>query len=484
MAKKQPTSNVRKINFNEKQLNDVVGLLSMNATVLRREVLSKLLNPGKDINFECGYPETISTQEYKSMYDREGVGTRVVNLLPEESWAVPPEIYEKEESEETEFDKKWKALAKDKNIFHFLQRIDVLSGIGRFGILLIGLDDGKELNLPVEGIDLKTGKKVGNKEHQLMYLRPFDESVVKVKAKEANVSSPRYGLPVLYSIDFEGTGLSTSSQTKDVHWTRVLHIADNREISEVNGVPRMRAVYNRLLDLRKLVASSAEMFWKGGFPGYAFELNPDVADATLNTDSLREEFLDYSQGLQRYMAISGVTAKSLQPQVSDPTGHLKIQIQYISITLGIPHRVFMGTEEAKLASSQDVKTWNKRIAKRQSGYLEPLVLRPFVDRLIAYGILPEVEEYFTSWVDLNAPTDKDKAEIARIKTEAFAKYIMSGVDGLIPPKEFLMIIMGMTEEEAIVIEEAAAKWLESHPPEETPDDVNSRDDNDNSDDGE
>ncbi len=445
-----------------------------NTNIFRQDMIRKLLSPDRDINFSCGYPDSITMDDYKRMYDREGLAAKVVTFLSGESWAMIPKVFENEKGEETEFEKAWEAIQKDKNLYHYLQRIDSLSGIGEFGILLLGIDDGKQLNEPVDGINLKTGEKVGDgkKKHKLLYLKPFDQSVVKIKTNEIDVASPRYGFPTIYSIDFasESSESSSSTSTKEVHWTRVLHVADNRDTSETLGIPRMKNVYNRILDVRKILSGSGEMFWKGGFPGYSLEVNPDL-DVTLEAAdkvAIRKEMKDYSDGLQRYIALTGISVKSLEPQVSDPKGHIDAQIKYIALSMSVPYRIFIGTEEAKLSSTQDVKTINKRIAKRQEGYLTPMVLRPLVDRLMAYGVLPDVEEYFVEWPDLNIPTDEDKAKVALVKTEALAKYVQAGLDSLIAPKEYLMIIFGMTEEEAKVIEDAAIKFLEEHPPEPEP----------------
>ena len=463
MAKKQKKANV-KTNTKSVDKGRLANLhnVLVNAVSTRRELLEHLLNLEKDINYECGYPETITITDYKAMYDREGLGTRVVNLLPDESWAMLPEIEENKDVEETEFEKVWKDLDKKRHLFHYLHRVDVLSGIGRFGLLLLGLNDGKELSEPVEGIDLRTGEKTGNKNHELLYLRPFDESVVTIKTKEADVSSPRFGKPVSYSVDFEdSTSETTSKQTKIVHWTRVLHVFDNRAVSEVYGIPRMKPVYNRLLDLRKIVAGSGEMFWKGAFPGYALKVDPTITLTDDQKTIIREEMKDYQDGLQRYLAIGGVEIQELTPQVSDPKPHIESQMRYIAITLGIPFRIFQGSEAAHLASDQDITTWNKRIAKRQEGYLSPMLVRLLIDRLIIFGVMPDIdEEYFIMWPDLNIPGEKEAAEISAKKTEAYAKYVAGSVDELIPPKEYFTMIMGMSDEDAEAIIKASMKFGE------------------------
>jgi len=442
-----------KMTTQQKARKDSTEMLVANAHLLRSELLTKLLNPGKDINFECGYPDTLAITDCKKLYKRNGIAKRVVRILPEETWALLPNIFETEEANETEFEKAWKTLREEKRVFHYLQRVDVLSGIGEFGILLLGIDDGKELSEPVEGINEGTGEKVGKSEYELIYLKPFDQTSVKIKMKEADITSPRYGFPKTYSVDFEGTETTNSKQSKIVHWTRILHIADNRETSEVYGAPRMEPVYNRLLDIRKILGGSGEMFWKGGFPGLSFETQPEVED--LDTDSIKDQMELYMAGMQRYLAMEGITVKSLSPQVSSPKEHVETNMRNIAISLGIPYRIFLGTEEAKLASAQDITTWNKRLSQRQENYVSPYIIRPFIDRMMAFGVLPEIEEYTVDWPDLNAPTDEDKANVAKALTEAMAKYVTAGVDTLMPPMEYLTKVLGFTQEEAEAIEKAA-----------------------------
>lgn len=472
----------KKINMRDRA-RLLVNNLVENASIVRSSILTKLFDDRRDIDFECGYPKEIKMEQYETLYQREGIAQRVVSILPEDSWSEDPAVYETEDPEnQTVFEEMWEALLKEKNLFHYLHRADELSGVGRFGILLLGLSDGKMLNESVEGIN-ERGEAAFNDEgrYELIYLRAFSESNVDIKSREHDRTNPRFGQPVMYNVTFQEdvgpltskemevvTGDKSKSYTKttevEVHWTRVIHIADNRKTSEIYGTPRMKPVYNRLYDIRKILSGSGEMFWKGAFPGYSFEMTPDATEdgATVDADSLRTEFEKYSNGLQRYLAITGLSAKSLAPQVSDPKAHIETQLRAIAITLGVPYRIFLGTEEAKLASVQDVTTWNKRTNKRQDKYITPLILRPFIDRLIALGILPAPAEengYTVMWPDLNAPTDKDKADNAKIKAEALSKYLAGGVDTLIPPEEWLKMFMGLSQQEVDQIMKSAETYI-------------------------
>ena len=207
----EPELTKEEIKLNQRK-ETAYNMMQHNASIMRSDLLLKLLNPGKDINFECGYPDAISTYEYRLMYERMGIAARVVDLLPEESWAIMPEIYETEDANnETEFEKIWNELDKKRHILQYLQRVDILSGVGRYGILLIGINDGKDLREPVDGIDLDTGEATGTNKYELLYLKPFDEYGVEIHKKEEKVTSPRYGYPIEYSVkiaDPMDTGIS------------------------------------------------------------------------------------------------------------------------------------------------------------------------------------------------------------------------------------------------------------------------------------
>jgi len=430
-----------------------------NVTSLTRvEALRKLLDDRRDIDAECGYPTVISIEQYEVMYNREGIAQRVVGLLPQECWSDDPTLVDDDDAEETPFEEAWRLLTANSNIYHYLHRVDELSGIGRFGVLLLGVNDGKSLNEPVDGVG-PDGKKAGEsvKERELLFMRPFSEKYITITAYEVDEQSPRFGLPVMYELQFQDVGsygsTAVPSSTKgSVHWTRIIHVADNRKSSEMFGQPRMEPVWNRLYDLRKLYGGSAEMFWNGAFPGLSFEVNPELEDVEVDTDAIKEQVKAYMNGLQRYLQTQGMTVKSLAVQVADPDKHIMEQLKAIAILISCPWRIFVGTESAHLASDQDQKAWNKRLTRRRTKYLSPLLIRPFVDRLIAMGVMPEPadEEYRVDWPDLDVPTEKERMEMVERMVKALAMYIQAGVETLLPPREFLIHVMDF---EAELVEE-------------------------------
>lgn len=417
--------------------------------------------PGRDLDYECGYPQSPDVSIFRRLYDREAYAKRVNDIWPDESWAVRPELYETEDARVTKFERAWKKLNKEINVWHYLHRADRISGLGCFGVILLGLDDGKMLDQPVDGINRRgeISRKRPKKQTKLVYLKVFSEQSVEIEDIEDDDSNPRYGKPRYYQIQMTSpfSGATSLENQVRVHWTRVIHVADNREECDEAGSPRMLPVLNRLLDIRKILGSSAEMFYKAGFPGYAFETVPEmVGEAVMNEATIKEQFEEYMEGLKRYLALDGVKVNQLIPQVSDPTKHLVQQATAICLAMQIPLRIFLGSEAGHLASTQDLGTWNKRVAERQSLYVEPMLIRPVIDRLIMVGVLPEPAdmEYLISWRDLNTMSDKDKADVSLKRAQALMQYVSGGCESIMPARQFYTMVLGLSELEAKAVLDA------------------------------
>lgn len=444
----------------------------LNSTLLTQRALAlgQQDDPRRNLDEECGYPDEISVDACVKMYARNGIAKRVVDVYPEECFAVDPVIYEDEKKRHTPFEDKWNTMLRSEHAspLHYLQRVDVRSRIGRLGALLIGIDDGGKLSSPAPGIDERGQATGADVKAELLYLRAFDESAIQIKEIQGDPRNPRFGLPLSYNIilgdvDVQAKSALTSA-FQEVHWSRVLHVADNRGTSEVFGEYAMSPVYNRLKDTDKILGSAAEMFYKGGFPGLSIEIDPRVLEALnveINQEDIDEEMFAYMNGLQRYLSLVGMTAKSLAPQVADPTGNIMAALNAIAMSIGVPLRIFMGSEQAQLASGQDVRTWNRRLRRRQERYLTPLLLRPFIDRLILMGVLPRPQKdvrmgkgfggpfsYKVWWPDVNMPDDDMKSQVGDRRAASMMKYVTSASWQLMQPSDFFRFILGLSEEEA------------------------------------
>lgn len=446
------------------------------ATVLRQFLLPRsayytfdnVIDPRHQIDLECGYPKFIMPIMYRYMYDRDDMARRVTDFYPDECWAVDPIVWDVEDEDvESPFEKAWKELCDERQLLSYLYRMDRLCGIGHYGILLLGLDDGFDLDVPLPGIgpDGKRDPNYKGPMPKLLYMRPFDEYLSFVMEYETNVNHPRYGMPKYYNLIFldmtiDAAGASIGTRlNRRVHWTRCIHIADNLQSSLVFGTPRMQPVFNRLLDLRKIKSGSAEMFWNGAFPGLSFEIDPKIAqedDPDIDHEHIRDNITDYMNGLQRAITTVGVSVKSLAPQIADPEKHVKVQMQAIACYLNAPMRIFLGSEEGRLASSQDKLTWNQRLGRRTRRFLNPYLNRQVIDRFITLEILPTPKNnrYIVDQPDLNIPTDEDKANLGLKFTQAATQYVSSGLIHLVEPLDYLTMFLGFKPSLALRIKDS------------------------------
>ena len=444
-----------------------------NALSMRQRAFERLADPRRDIDAECGYPKDIDIKMYKKYYGRDPIAARVVEVLPQESFSTQPLVYESEDVKNlTRFESTYaKLLQRLKGedsyyndetgiyIWDVLQRADEASGIGHYGGILLGIDDGKDLKQPA--VIYKKGQERPEQHRTLLFAQVFDEENIEVIQLEKNPRNPRYGMPLMYRLTFDNAILGDSGNSNEsvdkssaeVHWTRVVHLADNILSNEFLGVPRMRPVFNNILNLYKLSGGSAEMYWQGALPGLSFETHPSISNPRIDLPTMKRNVENFFNGLQRYIIPTGMNAKSLAPQVVDPTPQIQAQIDLICIKLGVPKRIFMGSERGELASSQDTENWNKRLMRRQTMYLSPRVVAPFFNRLIALNVLAEPGEdgYKIVWPNMNTLNAVQKADVAFKITQAIAMYAQSDAESVIRADLWMSKVLQWSEQEAAQI---------------------------------
>jgi hypothetical protein len=447
-----------------------LGVNQSNPLVSRQVALggTSILNPaGRDLEFDCGYEKNPTIKYYKELHDRNEVANRVNYIWPDECWAAYPELYETEEARNTPFEKRWLQIQKRVSPWHYLHRADRQSRIGNYGGLLLGLDDGRPLSKPPLGVNARTGKlRKSGRALDLLYLRAFNQSCFEILELEQDDASPRYMQPKTYrltqnSIDTDSDIPAIAFEDTKVHWTRVIHLADNREGSDVFGVPSCRPVLNRLSDIRKVAGSSAEMFWRAGFPIMMFQTDPDITgEAAIDEEAVKNEVRNLVLNMQRYLTAVGGRWEALQMQIADPSPNLTQQLTLLCACIGVPLRIFLGSESGHLASTQDAGTWKERLRGRQTNYLEPMVVNPFVDRLMDFGILPRVPSYIVSWRDLKTLGDKDRSEVALKITQALMQYVTGDVQQVLPKKFLYSTVLGLSDQQGAAI----LKELKANPP--------------------
>lgn len=407
------------------------SMMAINSVLQSRANLAGQLGTqfggDRDVYASAGYPKTLDYEHYNNKYERQEIAGRIVRLPAQWTWREPPMLKDGDKGD-TAFTDAWKTLtsigvkdiADQKTIWHYLERADRVSGIGRFGMLLIGLSDksGSSLANPIPSGTLD--------DKDFLYLQPLDEGAVTIESLDKDQRSRRFNLPEFYKVYVESsvhadeiTGRSAKTGKQErVHWSRVVHIADTLKTDEIYGKPRLKGVYNLLNVLEKVTAGSGEAAWllmnKGYITstkdGYTLAAGTETGDAS--SEVTTTEIQNFVHGLTRFLELEGVDVNVLGGEVVDPSGLINTIIALISGETGIPQRLLLGNEQGQLASSQDERNWGSYIQGRQKNFAEPIVLRPLISRLIFTGILPEPESgnYTVEWPDTFSLNELEKAE--------------------------------------------------------------------------
>jgi len=428
------------------------------AEVISRMRLSGLLGMSfqgnRDLYSVLGYKKELIFQDYLLTYRRGSLGKRVIAAPVDATWFGDVSVYENQEEEETEFEKKWKELNKKHHIIAKLNRFDKLIGLGEYAVLLMGFNDGRTLQDPLVG-----------RPSELIYLQPYHQGNCQIVEWEVDEKNPRYGRPNIYTVKLIRPGIVGEYKESRVHWSRVIHAAGECLENDVLGSPRMESCFNRLSDIDKLAGGSAEMFWQGALGGKAFSTKEGATLDTQTANAMGEEIDEYIHGLRRYMRLQNMDVQNLSPDlVSSPKEYLDIQLDLLAGDTGIPKRILVGSERGELASTQDESNWLTRIEQRRIQFAEPFIMRPFIDRLIEVGILPEPQDgYQVDWPDLWSMSDQEQATVSKTRTETIATYVNApGIESVIPEEFFLEELVGLSREQIERIE----KILEQNPPEE------------------
>ena len=454
------------------ELSDLIALESaLNTRAVLSAQLGKAFGGSRDYYQVLGYDHEPNEVKYYSRFRRQDIASRIVTAYPDAMWMKDPCIYEDETEIDTEFESTFKTLARNLKLFHHFKRADIQACLGRFSVLFIGFADVKnikELEFPVTG----AGGRV------VRYLSEYGERHVSVAQFDHDISSPRFGLPLLYEIDFDrgqnpgtrrGRLIQSPVGRPIVHWERVIHIADDLIDDDVYGIPKLEGVYNLLDDLLKVVGGGAEMFWRTARRDLFIEVDADASLSDADLQGIRERTDEYIHDLRHALAIQGAKINTPSVEVASPLDHFQCILQLISGRTRIPMRKLLGSERGELASSQDEANWAQEVMTRQSTYGESAIIRPFLDRLIAKRALPTpkegVEGYTIEWESLLTEDEGEKAETAARYANAWNSFASGSAFKYLPLGEAREIYFGLEAESPYEMSELQ---LVEEPEEEVP----------------
>lgn len=361
----------------------------------------KTFGGNRDVWDALGYKKYLTIQDFRLRYERGGIAARVVEAKPESTWRGTGEVIEVEDPNTiTNFEQAFMDLNKRLDIWSSFYHADVMAGIGRYAVILLGAPGPLEEPIPSP-----------LKPDNLVYLMSFAEDEAKIHNEDLvkDTADPRFAMPEMYEL----TRLKPKNGlVQKVHWSRLVHVrAEGVPDGVLYGPERLRKPWNYFDDLDKVVGGGAESYWVRAHQGYVFNLDKEADLKPEKKKEMQDQLDEFINGMRRVLRLQGVEAKTLGSDVADFSGPASSIVDMISSTTGIPKRILMGSERGELASTQDRENWSDRIDDRRTQYAHPMVVKPFVQRLIDLKALPEPKEFSTRWPDQMSLTETEKADL-------------------------------------------------------------------------
>jgi len=406
------------------------------------------------------------------MYERGDIAQRIIDIPAEETWFSFPEVVDAE-GRQGKFAKTWKYLSRKLDLPEKFCRLDRAAGLGRYAVALIGVRDGRALSSPLGKI---------KSPDDVLFISVFAEGSANFGAAVDDVKSPLYGKPEMYRLDLSRTAWSNANSdlvgawpgqttsgflptskgrqafSNDTHTSRILHFADGRLESDLFGMPRLKAVFNRLFDLAKVVGGSAETYWLVANKGLHANIDPSKVRGykQKDLDALSDQMEQYRDQTLRVLKTVGVDIKDLGSDGSgvNPAGVFRVVAAIICGTTGIPVRMlFPETRGAQTSIYDRIAFREEKILPRQLRSAEPQIVRPFIDRMVAIGGMPKPVgidgipgNYNVLWPDPVSRSAADQADIAEKRSIAVSNLAKARSVGTpINPRQEQRIL-GFTED--------------------------------------
>lgn len=360
---------------------------------------------------EYGWPDDVEFDDCYRMWRRNGLAHGAIEKLIEKCWESDPWVNEGDETANREpttaWEREFAAVAERVKLWREFSRADRRRLIGKYSALVMELSDDKPWNEPVRG------------NVQLLGVVPVWQSHIK-PSKTDNVTGRVR----------EWTYTAKNSTSVTIHPDRVFILGDIEE-----GVPFLRASYNDLVNIEKILGGSGESFLKNSSRQLGLEFNEGGDMGTLaraygkTPDQLGEVLddmtRDFNAGIDAMLAVQGAKINPIVTAVPQPAEHFMTNVQSACAAWRIPSKVLIGNQTGERASTEDIKDFNKRGQQRRTHELFPEIVE-FVRHLMTIRALPPVPQITVEGEDLTEATKGEKLDNAVKMAEINSKSAGSG----------------------------------------------------------
>lgn len=375
----------------------------------------------KKMNGQFLLTKILAQQELDQMYRTDGLTRRIIDLFSNEMIRQGWEI---------EGDQEGQCLLKLEELKSNLHLTNLIKWARLYGgaVCVMGIADGLALDEPVDE----------NAIRNIEWLHVFDryQSFSRDGTFEADLNSPNYGYPNVYTINDNRTGAVFY-----VHYSRILRVDWSilpprwQNFNNGWGDPLMQSIYEELRNYASVFSSTATMM-------------QDFVNAILSIPDLSSIMASQcgEQNLMKRLNIFNL-AKSMtnlgiidanekyEKVTTNVSGISEILDRFmisLSAVCGIPVTLLFGRSAAGMNSTGDNDVRNFYDAVKQE---QECKLKPVLEKLIRYIMLSkdgaflgvEPDNWSIQFVPLWQNTEEQEAIVRKIVAETDAIYIDRGV---------------------------------------------------------
>lgn len=368
-----------------------------------------------------GYKDLLTYDDYAKAYERNGAAFGAVHRVVDKCWQTNPTI-KIGEQEAPKVAAEFKRLAAWAKIYDMDRR----NAIGRYAGMVAQIKDGRQWNEPAD-------------KGQIANLIPVSENQLEVTAWDTDLTSDRYGQPVMYQFKEASyfTPDSEPARIIQIHWSRVFIFAEGSQSGCMNdGIPMLRAGYNYLVNLEKVDGGSAEGYLKNASRQIAFNYDKDVdvaqsikgaAGGTVTVaEALNDKVANLNKSIDGAIVMQGGQADILSVSVPDPEPTWRINANEFACSVQLPFTILFGQQTGRLASDQDKIDYANRCASRRVRVLTPM-LEQLLAWLATFGAIDQAA-YVIEWDDLLSQSDAEKVANAKGLAEVNKAMLGTGTE--------------------------------------------------------
>lgn len=379
------------------------------------ETFEAFYQPGRYTGAKQGYGGTLRDKWRKFYSLREPIGYWWVSRVAEDIWDNWFKVMKMGDDDDTSLDEEAQSVLNMLQAKTQYPRETVFERRYGTALMLYSYTNQGEWDEP-----LAPGGKI-------MQITPYPWTAVEVNTVDENEASPRFGLPLSYTINRGITNADpatlpygkTSTDQLTVHWTKAYCDAPRLDEHPYLGYPAIDVIFDDLIGGRNARWGMYQGYYRNGqgFP-------------VVKTKGTKKENEDWvsSGGFDNYLNARGYIVLGAEEdfffagaadQVQNPSTFFDAYFTFIAAATGVAKDTIQGVSAGRVTGSEvNERQYFKSISLQQHKK-EPL-LRDLIDRLIATGQITYSGEYVIDWIDPFEVNPQDKAAIEFMQTRTRA----------------------------------------------------------------